>query len=113
MLYEAVSFFFFFLMGHFIKVFIEFVTILFLFHVFWPRGTWDLSILALQPGTEPVPPVLAGEVPATGPPGKPQGPILLCAPRATSDRICWAEVLWIKNPCSTTYYLPEFIKIWT
>ena len=55
MLYEAVSFFFFFYMGHFIKVFIEFLTILFLFHVFWPRGTWDLSILALQRGAEPAP----------------------------------------------------------
>ena len=24
------------------KVFIEFVTILFLFYAFWPRGMWDL-----------------------------------------------------------------------
>ena len=32
-------------MNHFLKVFIEFVTILLLFYVlvFWPRGLWDLS----------------------------------------------------------------------
>ena len=32
-------------MDHFLKVFIEFVTILLLFYVlvFWPRGMWDLS----------------------------------------------------------------------
>ena len=39
------NFFFFFLMWTTFKVFIEFVTILFLFYVlvFWPRGMWDLS----------------------------------------------------------------------
>ena len=38
--------FFFFLL--FFKVFIEFVTVLLLFHilVFWPLGMWDLSFLA-------------------------------------------------------------------
>ena len=38
-------FFFFFLMWAIFKDFIEFVTVLLLFHVlvFWPRGMWDLS----------------------------------------------------------------------
>ena len=51
------------------KVFIEFLTILLLFHilVFWPRGMWDLSS---RPGIEPVPPALEGEVLSTGPPRK-------------------------------------------
>ena len=44
------------------KVFIEFVTILFLFYVFWPRGMWDLI--------EPASLALEGEVLTTGPPGK-------------------------------------------
>ena len=34
---------FFFDVGHFFKVFIEFVTILLLFYVFWPLDIWDLS----------------------------------------------------------------------
>ena len=36
--------FFFFDVDHFLKAFIEFVTILLLFYVlvFWPQGTWDL-----------------------------------------------------------------------
>ena len=38
---------FFFLMWTIFEVFIEFVTILLLFHVlvFWPQGMWDLSSL--------------------------------------------------------------------
>ena len=40
--------FFFFDVDHFFKVFIEFVTILllyFMFWFFWPQGMWDLSSL--------------------------------------------------------------------
>ena len=63
-------------------MFTEFVTILLLFYVlvFWPRGMWNFSeacgilarrgILAPQPGIEPTPPALEGEVLTTGPPGK-------------------------------------------
>ena len=49
------------------KVFIEFVIVLLLFYVlvFWVFG------LAPQPGREPTPPALEGEVLATAPPGKP------------------------------------------
>ena len=54
------------------KVFIEFVTILPLFHVlvFWPRGMWDLSC---RPGIKPAPPALGGKssckISTPGPPG--------------------------------------------
>ena len=34
---------FFFDVGHFFKAFIEFVTILLLFYVFWPLDIWDLG----------------------------------------------------------------------
>ena len=37
------------------KVFIEFVTLLFLFSIFWPRGIWDLTP---RPGIETAPPAL-------------------------------------------------------
>ena len=51
------------------KVFLEFVTMLFLFHVvgFWPGGTWDLP----HQGIEPVSPMLARGFSSTGSPGKP------------------------------------------
>ena len=50
------------------KVFIEFVTILLLFYVFfWLRSMWDLSS---QPGIELAPPALEGKVLTTGPPRK-------------------------------------------
>ena len=50
------------------KVFVEFITILLLFHIlfFGPRGMWDLSSQA----REPVPSALEGEVLTTGLPGK-------------------------------------------
>ena len=53
----------------FLEVFIEFVTILFLFHVsvFWPGGMWDLSCLTRD---EPTPTALEGKVLITGLPGK-------------------------------------------
>ena len=51
------------------KVFIEFVTILLLFYVFWFFGPEECGILALQPGIEPAPPELEGEVLTTGPCG--------------------------------------------
>ena len=56
-------------MKPFFKVFIEFVTVLFLFYVlvFWPGGMWDISS---QPGTEHTPFALEDEVLTTGPPGK-------------------------------------------
>ena len=55
-------------MDHF-KVFIEFVTILFLFYVLvvWLQGMWDLSLLT---GIEPTPHALKGGVLTTGSPGK-------------------------------------------
>ena len=51
------------------KVFIEFVTILLLFHVlvFWPQSIWNFST---QPGIKPAPPALEGEIATTGLPGK-------------------------------------------
>ena len=54
------------------KVFIEFVTILFLFYVlfFWPGGMWDFSSPTRD---EPTSPALGGEVLTTGQPGKSQG----------------------------------------
>ena len=60
---------FFFDVGHFFKAFIEFVTILLLFHVlsFWLEACRNL---APQPGMEPLPPALKGEILTTGPPGK-------------------------------------------
>ena len=36
-----------------IKVFIEFVTILFRFWVFQPRGTWDLTLLIRDQTCDP------------------------------------------------------------
>ena len=61
--------FFFFLILTIFKVFIEFVTILFLFYVlaFWPQAC---GILAPKAGIEPTLPALEGEVLTTGPPGE-------------------------------------------
>ena len=61
--------FFFFLIWTIFKVFIEFVTILFLFYVlaFWPQAC---GILAPKAGIEPTLPALEGEVLTTGPPGE-------------------------------------------
>ena len=53
-----------------LKVFIEFVTILLLFYVFWFFGPEACGILAPRPGIEPAPPALEGRVLTTGPPGK-------------------------------------------
>ena len=52
------------------KVFIEFVTVLFLFYVlvFWSQGRWDLSSLTRDLTHTPC--KLEGEVLNTGPPGK-------------------------------------------
>ena len=50
------------------KVFIEFVTTLLLLFMFF--GCEACGILASQPGIEPVPPALEGEVLTTGLPGK-------------------------------------------
>ena len=50
----ALALFFFFYNGDNFKVFIEFVTILFLFYVlvFWPQGMWDLcSLMRDRSGT--------------------------------------------------------------
>ena len=51
-----------------LKVFIEFVMILFLF---WFFGCKACGILAPWPGVEPTHPTLEGEVLTIGPPGKP------------------------------------------
>ena len=62
---------FFLLMWTIFKVFIEFVTILFLFLWFGFLGHEACEILAPRPGIEPAPPALEGEVLiTTGPPGK-------------------------------------------
>ena len=53
-----------------LKVFIEFVTVLFLFYVLVFFGHEACGILAPWPGIEPVPPALESEVWTTGPPGK-------------------------------------------
>ena len=55
--------------GHFLKVFIEFVAILLLFYVlgFSLWGMWDLRSLTKEPIHTPS---LKGEVLTTGPPGK-------------------------------------------
>ena len=57
-----------------LKIFIEFVTILLLFYVldFWPRGMWDP-----QPGIQPAPPAVEGEVLMTGPPEKSLSTLLM------------------------------------
>ena len=56
-------------LGHFLKVFIEFVAILLLFYVlvFWLWGMWDLRSLTKEPILTPS---LEDEVLTTGPPGK-------------------------------------------
>ena len=57
----------FFLCGPFFKVFIEFVTILFLFYVsFWFFGQEAGGISAPRLGIKPASPALGGEVSATG-----------------------------------------------
>ena len=61
-----------FLFFHFFKVFVEFVTVLLLYYV----GFFDLEacgILTPQPGIEPTPSALEGEVLTTGPSGKTLG----------------------------------------
>ena len=69
-------FFCLFLMWTIFKVFIEFVTILLLFHVlvFWPQSIWNFST---QPGIKPAPPALEGELLTTGLPGKFQTRVLI------------------------------------
>ena len=76
-------FFFFFWIQTIFKVFIEFVTILLLFHglfvfrvlfcfFFWFSGPEACKILAQQPRIEPTPPVLECKVLTTGLSGKSQ-----------------------------------------
>ena len=59
------------------KVFIEFVTILFLFFMFWFFGCEARRILAPGPGIEPAPPALEGKVLIVGLPGKSLSCLLL------------------------------------
>ena len=70
-LFVLIDFIFFkiFLYGPFFKIFIEFVTILFLFYVllFGLRSLWDL---APQSGTKPAASAPKGKVLTTAPPGK-------------------------------------------
>ena len=49
-------------MDFFFEVFIEFVTILFLFFMFWFFGHKECGFSAPQKRTEPAPPTLGGEV---------------------------------------------------
>ena len=78
----------FFWCGPFFKVFIAFVTILFLFYV-WFFGCEACGILAPQPGLKPAPPALEDEVLTTGPPGR-------------------SLVIIIYLPVWKTYYLDEW-----
>ena len=52
-----------------LKVFIEFVTVLFLPFILWPFGLEACGILSLRPGIE-ITPSLESEVPTTEPPRK-------------------------------------------
>ena len=75
-LFSCYDFFFFFLLWTIFKVFIEFVTILFLFWgfsfllFFWFFGHEACGILAPQPGAEPILLASEGEVLITRLPGK-------------------------------------------
>ena len=63
-----------------LKVFIEFATALLLFYVFWFFGPKACDTLAPQPGIEPSPSVLEGEIINTGPAEKyPSTSLLLCS----------------------------------
>ena len=62
------------LVDHFLKVFIEFVTIQFVASVLALAARH--GIFAPRPGIEPAPPALEGEVLTTGPPGKSLSPHL-------------------------------------
>ena len=57
-----------FLYADHFKVFNESVTTLFLLFMFWFFGHEACGILVPQPRIQPAPPVLEGEVLATGPP---------------------------------------------
>ena len=59
-----------------LKVFIKFVTILFLFYSVFYFGYKACGILASPPRAEPAPPALEGEVLTTGLPGKSQDLLL-------------------------------------
>ena len=54
------------------KVFIELVTTLFLFFMFWYFGRKAHGILAFWPGADHIPPVLEGAGLTSGPPGESQ-----------------------------------------
>ena len=64
--------FVFFLLWTTFKIFIEFVTTLHLFYVFWLFGPKACEILPPQAGIEFIPPALEGEVPTTESPVKSQ-----------------------------------------
>ena len=70
------------------KVSIEFVTILFLSYVLvlWPDGMWDLSCLTRDPvHWIQIFPILEGEIPTTGPPGK-SDPLIFISAFSPSHR---------------------------
>ena len=56
------------------KVFIEFVTVLLLFFMFWFFGHETSGILTPRPGIEPTLPALEDKALTAGPPGKSQSP---------------------------------------
>ena len=62
---------FFLNVDYFLKVFIEFVTVLLLFYVL-VLGPPGIMVLAPQPGMESTPPALEGKILTPGPPGKSQ-----------------------------------------
>ena len=59
-------------MDHFLKVFIECVTIVLLLFMFWIFGREACNTLAPQSGTKPTHPALEGEVLTTGVPRSPK-----------------------------------------
>ena len=67
---QVFSFLRFFDVDHFLSIFIEFVTILLLFHILVLLGCEARGIFAPRAGMELTPPALEGEVSTSGLPGK-------------------------------------------
>ena len=74
--YLSLSFFFFFWMWTIFKVLIEFVTILFLFYI-WFFGHEACGLLVPWPGIKPAHPALEGEILTTGLQGHPSTSLFL------------------------------------
>ena len=95
---------FFFYVDHFLKVFIEFVTILLLSYglVFDPE---TCGILASWSGIETTPPTLEDEGLTTGPPGKSQRPFLMRSKEIPCRRFWRMERNLGSGPLEQTVFL--------